>query len=462
MPRDSRAEPSPPAAAATGNSFLDGKIGSTEAAWLGGALSLSERKVEQIMTAMDDVVGVFEEDRCDARARPSLPAARPARRVLAGLARRGQPGAPRRPLLPRHSLDFATMLAIYESGHTRIPIFRRSTGSAAPRCAGRKWAGCEVVGLLSTKDLILVDPQDALSVHQMRAHCGRDLFIVWYDTAVNKLFKDFKGSHSHLAFVQRVNDADAARDPFYEVIGIVTLEDILEELIQARGRPAAAPPFSARPAPTLRRRVRQAEIVDETDVFEDNKSKKRVSQEAQASRRMAFHKMLDPRELHDRALDKDEIEAISFFLAANVDHFATTVVSPRILQALLAESTVSVVDDPETAAPMYEPSKPSDLCTVVLQGQLHIVCGSEGFESDRGPWTVLAVGALRQPHYVPDFTARATEPTRFLQISRSGYASSLAEQERVNRLLEDLDLREPRKQPSQRTLVNAALWAATG
>ena len=98
----------------------------------------------------------------------------------------------------------------------------------------------------------------------------------------------------------------------------------------------------------------------------------------------------------------------------------------------------------------------------MLHGRLHVVCGSEGFESDRGPWTVLAVGALRQPHYVPDFTARATEPTRFLQISRSGYASSLAEQERVNRLLEDLDLREPRKQPSQRTLVNAALWAATG
>ena len=175
---------------------------------------------------------------------------------------------------------------------------------------------------------------------------------------------------------------------------------------------------------------------------------------------MAFHKRLDPRELHDRALDKDEIEAISFFLAANVDHFATTVVSPRILQALLAESTVSVVDDPETAAPMYEPSKPSDLCTVVLQGQLHIVCGSEGFESDRDPWTVLAVGALRQPHYVPDTGGHRADALP--QISRSGYASSLAEQERVNRLLEDLDLREPRKQPSQRTLVNAALWAATG
>ena len=124
--------------------------------------------------------------------RASLPAARPARRVLAGLARRGQPGAPRRPLLPRHSLDFATMLAIWSRATRAFPS---SAARPAPprRAAPAEWAGCEVVGLLSTKDLILVDPQDALSVHQMRAHCGRDLFIVWYDTAVNKL-KDFKGA----------------------------------------------------------------------------------------------------------------------------------------------------------------------------------------------------------------------------------------------------------------------------
>ena len=30
-----------------------------------------------------------------------------------------------------------------------------------------------------------------------------------------------------------------------------------------------------------------------------------------------------------------------------------------------------------------------DECTVVLQGRLHVVCGSEQFESERGPWTVL-------------------------------------------------------------------------
>ena len=64
----------------------------------------------------------------------------PAWRAEASLAHRGDLSAAPQP-------DFATMLAIYESGHTRIPIFRRSTGSAAPRCAGEsgqvaKWSAC--------------------------------------------------------------------------------------------------------------------------------------------------------------------------------------------------------------------------------------------------------------------------------------------------------------------------------
>lgn len=49
------------------------------------------------------------------------------------------------------------------------------------------------------------------------------------------------GNKGHMAFVHRVNN-EGEGDPFYETVGLITLEDVIEELIQA-------------------------EIMDETDVF---------------------------------------------------------------------------------------------------------------------------------------------------------------------------------------------------
>ena len=37
---------------------------------------------------------------------------------------------------------------------------------------------------------------------------------------------------SHMSFVQRVND-EGDGDPFYETVGVVTLEDVIEEIIQS-------------------------------------------------------------------------------------------------------------------------------------------------------------------------------------------------------------------------------------
>jgi len=205
--------------------------------------------------------------------------------------------------------------------------------------------------------------------------------------------------------------ADGAGEPQYELIGIVTLEDVLEELIQA-------------------------EINDETDVYADNVSKQLVHGEDAAShqRRMAFNRMLDPSELHDEHLDVNEISAVSSFLSANVEAFSPLHISAIALQSLLARSPVRVETvDPKgpPPPPIFQKGKPCDACTIVLQGNLHVVCGSEGFESDRGPWTVLGAPSLRQPpgtEYVADFTARVMETSRLIHISRADYLAVLREE----------------------------------
>lgn len=66
------------------------------------------------------------------------------------------------------------------------------------------------------------------------------------------MFRSFKEGHKgHMAFVHRVNN-EGDGDPFYEIIGLITLEDVIEEIVQA-------------------------EIMDETDVFTDNRTKVRRS-----------------------------------------------------------------------------------------------------------------------------------------------------------------------------------------
>lgn len=40
------------------------------------------------------------------------------------------------------------------------------------------------------------------------------------------------GARGHMAFVHRVNN-EGEGDPFYETVGLITLEDVIEELIQS-------------------------------------------------------------------------------------------------------------------------------------------------------------------------------------------------------------------------------------
>ncbi|KAB7507900.1 Metal transporter CNNM4 [Armadillidium nasatum] len=134
------------------------------------------------------------------------------------------------------SLDFNTINEIMQQGYSRIPIYENERTN--------------IVSVLLIKDLAFIDPDDNTPLRTVIQFYQNVCNFVFEDTTLDVIFKEFKeGNKGHMAFVQRVNN-EGECDPFYEVIGLVTLEDVIEELIQE-------------------------EIVDETDVFTDNKTKRR-------------------------------------------------------------------------------------------------------------------------------------------------------------------------------------------
>jgi len=103
-------------------------------------------------------------------------------------------------------LDKRGLLLIRESGHTRIPVYSGSKNN--------------IVGMLYAKDLIGVDPDDALTVEKvMRTagvlHVSRRRRL---DSLLNLMIKE----HAHMALVAEKSG---------KFVGIVTLEDIVEEII---------------------------------------------------------------------------------------------------------------------------------------------------------------------------------------------------------------------------------------
>lgn len=114
-------------------------------------------------------------------------------------------------------LDFQTMADIFKSGFSRIPIY--GAGGLNDIC-----------GLLLVKDLIFIDPDDQTPLANFLHVFGRPVQTVWADTPLHEALKMFRQGKGHLAIVQDVKQMPF-RDPFYATRGIITLEDIIGEIL---------------------------------------------------------------------------------------------------------------------------------------------------------------------------------------------------------------------------------------
>ena len=311
-------------------------------------------------------------------------------------------------------LNFENLLEVYKSGYTRIPVYESTRQN--------------VVGILFTKDLILIDPDDEIEVSAVLSFHGKMMKRILDSTPLHEVFKMFKSSNTHMMIAVHMpattDFINAGGTPTVnyslqaemKVTGIITLEDVLEEVIKA-------------------------EIVDETDNYESNLHDKKVSKYNKRNVHRFFnlfsHRIRDQSQLTDV-----EFKAVSAYLTLNVPEFKSfnaegnedsmrlLLVRSEIIDTFYKEqlnpygSQASGTAKEPRQQILYKAGIQSDSFSVILQGKVIVEAGKEKFMTQIHPWMTLGNRALSLPQqspYMPDFTASTSGQCRILRINRHDY-----------------------------------------
>ncbi|KAI8486224.1 Metal transporter cnnm2 [Branchiostoma belcheri] len=258
-------------------------------------------------------------------------------------------------------LDFETMSEIMKQGFTRIPVYEGERDN--------------ITALLFVKDLAFVDPDDCTPLKTIIKFYNHQLTWTFADTTLDVMLEEFRKGHSHMAFVQRVN-SEGEGDPFYEMIGVVTLEDVIEEIIKA-------------------------EIVDETDIYIDNKFQNKVPNRRALQDFSAF------RPADEKPKISPQLMLASYqYMATSIDLFKPELISETVLRRMLQQDvvvdlkvkdhvvTMQVEQKDSTSNNIYTNGKPADYFVLILQGRVEVRAGKEGLTYETGPFTHFGEAAI--------------------------------------------------------------------
>jgi len=332
-------------------------------------------------------------------------------------------------------LDFETLELIFKSGHSRIPIWQNMSGtqrhnseSSIPHAGARHTEYKTVVGLLFVKDLILLDPEDELPIRNIIDTFRHDLKQVDVTMSVTEILDDFRHGRSHLAIVRKKTAKTMNGEPVFENVGIVTLEDIIENILRL-------------------------EIEDEFDVVQKS------TNTAREARKEDILQLFDYR--RTRGMDgmpPQEKIVVFRHLCREVKVFMPEYrrCDDQDLTNLLASGTVYkvLVDDwppdpnhePEAKSNvfvedggflLYKSGVKSEFFTFILDGKAEVFSGRQKFRSEVSRFTILAPHVLENTQrdfeehlemsdFVPDFTARVIQNSRILRLSRAKFLKCLS------------------------------------
>ncbi|XP_026176725.1 metal transporter CNNM4 isoform X3 [Mastacembelus armatus] len=281
-------------------------------------------------------------------------------------------------------LDFNTMSEIMESGYTRIPVYEDERSN--------------IVDILFVKDLAFVDPDDCTTLKTITKFYNHPVHFVFHDTKLDSMLEEFKKGKSHLAIVQKVNN-EGEGDPFYEVLGLVTLEDVIEEIIKS-------------------------EILDESDLYTDNRTRKKVAPNKNKRDFSAFKHESESKV----KISPQLLLAAHRFLATvsptEVSLFSPSQISDKVLLRILRHPDVIQeikFNESDKRSPhhyIYQRGKPVDFFVLILQGRVEVEAGNENMKFETGPFSFYGIMSLSAPTLVAAPRPRHLSLKRFSLFSR--------------------------------------------
>lgn len=282
--------------------------------------------------------------------------------------------------------------------------------------------------MLTPADLLFLDTDGAKTVYEVCKFYNNKPNFVFDDNVLTDMFNEFKtGDKGHMAIVQTINN-EGDGDPYYETIGLVTLEDIIEEIVQS-------------------------EIIDETDVVTDNKSRKKIK--SHRRRDEDFRLFFNKSQQHVSVSPQVSL-AVLQFLTTHVRPFFPENFSRTILQKLLGMDVYREVklrssrsgDTNDNHGVLMKKGVPCDFFILLIEGRVEVTIGKEDKKFTEGPFSSFGEQMLeadtsrgslsavqnsekslsslssvssRAVAWVPDYTLRASTDLVYLKIRKNTY-----------------------------------------
>jgi len=267
-------------------------------------------------------------------------------------------------------LNFDTIAEIIETGFTRIPVYEDQRTN--------------ITGMLFVRDLAFVDPDDNSPLKTIINFYHREVKFVPLDKKLDDLLDYFRQTGHHLAVVydpeetQKSTKEDGSVTEQHYAVGIVTLEDVIEELIKG-------------------------EIIDETDRYVDNEQKQLRADRHEDGLDYSRFKLAD---------EDDETKKLTPQLLLATHRFLVTEVS--VFKSLKSDSVLKLLRDPTLAIEVTEASlermspeekeeamnimefnKPQNFFIIILEGFCEVRVGKDAMKFDNGPFNFFGHKALQ-------------------------------------------------------------------